>query len=152
MMPSDQMSTLAPYSFCLTTSGAIQYGVPTIVARLDFWSVSLAQKPKSAAGKERSRTISAVPAVEGDRAAGDEEAMEEEEGEEENEDEGKRRRTDLDMASSVEQHVVALDVAVDDALRVEVLEAFAGLRAQRDEEVSVSSSAVQGESASTHLV
>ena len=33
---------------CLTTSGAIQYGVPTIVARLDFWSVSFAQKPKSA--------------------------------------------------------------------------------------------------------
>src|ERR1700730_4828979 len=50
IMPSDQMSTLAPYSFCLTTSGAIQYGVPTIVARFDFWSVSLAQKPKSAAG------------------------------------------------------------------------------------------------------
>ena len=48
MMPRDHMSTLEPYSFCLTTSGAIQYGVPTIVARLDFWSVSLAQKPKSA--------------------------------------------------------------------------------------------------------
>jgi hypothetical protein len=49
MIPSDQMSTLGPYSFCLTTSGAIQYGVPTMVARLDFVSVSLAQKPKSAA-------------------------------------------------------------------------------------------------------
>lgn len=36
MMPSDQMSTLAPYSFCLTTSGAIQYGVPTMVALFDF--------------------------------------------------------------------------------------------------------------------
>jgi len=32
----------------LTTSGAIQYGVPTMVARLDLDSVSLAQKPKSA--------------------------------------------------------------------------------------------------------
>ena len=42
------MSTLAPYSFCLTTSGAIQYGVPTIVARLDLVSVNLALKPKSA--------------------------------------------------------------------------------------------------------
>jgi hypothetical protein len=50
MMPSDQMSTFAPYSFCFTTSGAIQYGVPTIVARFDFWSVSFAQNPKSAAG------------------------------------------------------------------------------------------------------
>lgn len=48
MIPRDQMSTLGPYSFCLTTSGAIQYGVPTIVARLLFCSVSLAQKPKSA--------------------------------------------------------------------------------------------------------
>jgi len=48
MIPNDQISTLGPYSFCLTTSGAIQYGVPTMVARLDFDSVSLAQKPKSA--------------------------------------------------------------------------------------------------------
>ena len=42
------MSTFAPYPFCLTTSGAIQYGVPTIVARLNFWSASFAQKSKSA--------------------------------------------------------------------------------------------------------
>src|SRR6185312_5161010 len=53
IMLNDQMSTLAPYSFCFTTSGAIQYGVPTIVARLFFWSVSLAQKPKSAVKKEK---------------------------------------------------------------------------------------------------
>jgi hypothetical protein len=32
----------------LTTSGAIQYGVPTMVARFDLVSVSFAQKPKSA--------------------------------------------------------------------------------------------------------
>jgi hypothetical protein len=32
----------------LTTSGAIQYGVPTMVARLLRCSVSFAQKPKSA--------------------------------------------------------------------------------------------------------
>lgn len=48
MIPRDQTSTLAPYCFCLTTSGAIQYDVPTSVARLFFWSVNLAQNPKSA--------------------------------------------------------------------------------------------------------
>ncbi|KAH3682181.1 hypothetical protein WICPIJ_006844 [Wickerhamomyces pijperi] len=31
IIPSDQISTLGPYSFLKTTSGAIQYGVPTIV-------------------------------------------------------------------------------------------------------------------------
>lgn len=35
MMPSDQMSTLGPYSLRVTTSGAIQYGVPTIVVRFE---------------------------------------------------------------------------------------------------------------------
>ena len=49
MMPRLQMSTLGPYAFRVTTSGAIQYGVPTMVVRLawvgsDIW----AQKPKSA--------------------------------------------------------------------------------------------------------
>ena len=65
MIPNDHISTFGlnvyqlhvlkwyvsypyPYDFCFTTSGAIQYGVPTIVARLFFWSVNLAQKPKSA--------------------------------------------------------------------------------------------------------
>ena len=48
MIPSDHMSTLDPYSFCFTTSGAIQYGVPTMVARFAFVLVSLAQNPKSA--------------------------------------------------------------------------------------------------------
>lgn len=43
------MSTLGPYSFRVTTSGAIQYGVPTIVVRFacagsEIW----AQNPKSA--------------------------------------------------------------------------------------------------------
>jgi len=55
MIPSDQMSTFGPYSRCLTTSGAIQYGVPTIVARLFLVSVSLAQKPKSAASKKEEK-------------------------------------------------------------------------------------------------
>lgn len=57
IIPNDQQSTFGPYSFCLTTSGAIQYGVPTIVARLLFDSVSLAQKPKSA---RQIRQISSV--------------------------------------------------------------------------------------------
>lgn len=40
MMPHDQMSIFGPYAFRLTTSGAIQYGVPTMVVRFEFpsWS------------------------------------------------------------------------------------------------------------------
>lgn len=50
MMPRLQTSTLGPYSLRVTTSGAIQYGVPTIVVRfaLSPWMI-WAQKPKSAA-------------------------------------------------------------------------------------------------------
>ena len=49
------MSTFGPYCFLVTTSGAIQYGVPTIVDRLFCSGVICAQKPKSAAqdGGER---------------------------------------------------------------------------------------------------
>ena len=50
MMPSDQMSTFGPYSLRVTTSGAIQYGVPTIVVRFACAGSEIcAQKPKSAA-------------------------------------------------------------------------------------------------------
>lgn len=49
MMPRDQMSTFGPYAFLVTTSGAIQYGVPTMVLRLLCSGVIWAQKPKSAA-------------------------------------------------------------------------------------------------------
>ncbi|KAE9535037.1 hypothetical protein AGLY_008329 [Aphis glycines] len=35
IIPKDHMSTLGPYCLRVTTSGAIQYGVPTIVVRLD---------------------------------------------------------------------------------------------------------------------
>lgn len=35
MMPKLQMSTFGPYSLRVTTSGAIQYGVPTIVVRFE---------------------------------------------------------------------------------------------------------------------
>ena len=48
MIPRDQMSTLGPYCFRVTTSGAIQYGVPTIVERLFCSGEICAQKPKSA--------------------------------------------------------------------------------------------------------
>lgn len=36
MMPRDQTSTFGPYSLRVTTSGAIQYGVPTMVVRFAF--------------------------------------------------------------------------------------------------------------------
>ena len=41
--------TLGPYAFLVTTSGAIQYGVPTIVDLLLCSGVIWAQNPKSAA-------------------------------------------------------------------------------------------------------
>lgn len=53
MMPRDQMSTFGPYAFLVTTSGAIQYGVPTMVLRLLCSGVIWAQKPKSAAGERK---------------------------------------------------------------------------------------------------
>ncbi len=40
--------TLGPYCFLVTTSGAIQYGVPTMVDRFEFSLLICAQKPKSA--------------------------------------------------------------------------------------------------------
>ena len=52
MMPSDQMSTRGPYCLRVTTSGAIQYGVPTIVERLLCSGDSCAQNPKSAANEK----------------------------------------------------------------------------------------------------
>jgi hypothetical protein len=51
MMPRDQMSTFGPYSLRVTTSGAIQYGVPTIVVRFACAGSEIcAQNPKSAVG------------------------------------------------------------------------------------------------------
>lgn len=52
MIPRDQMSTFGPYAFLVTTSGAIQYGVPTMVLRLLCSGVIWAQKPKSAVDSE----------------------------------------------------------------------------------------------------
>ena len=49
------MSTFGPYCFLVTTSGAIQYGVPTIVDLLDCSGVIWAQNPKSAGGQTEGR-------------------------------------------------------------------------------------------------
>ena len=54
MIPKLQMSTLGPYSLRVTTSGAIQYGVPTMVVRLACaGSAICAQNPKSAITHEK---------------------------------------------------------------------------------------------------
>jgi hypothetical protein len=37
------------------------------------------------------------------------------------------RRTDLDISTTVEEHIVTLDVAMDDVLVVEMFQALAGL-------------------------
>jgi hypothetical protein len=48
MIPRDHISDFGPYSVCVTISGAIQYGVPTVVVRFACTgSVGCAQKPKS---------------------------------------------------------------------------------------------------------
>ena len=49
IIPNHQISTLGPYSLRVTTSGAIQYGVPTIVVRFECAGSEIcAQNPKSA--------------------------------------------------------------------------------------------------------
>ena len=70
-----------------------------MVARLDFWSVSLAQKPKSA----------------GARLATFDEYV------------ARWALTDLDVPTSIKQHVVALNITVDDVLAMEMSETFACL-------------------------
>ena len=99
------MSTLGPYSFCLTTSGAIQYGVPTIVARLFLVSVSFAQKPKSATKQSVRGRFGLGKEVERDMVG----------------------LTDLDITTSIQENVVALDISVDNVLRVQVLQTAACL-------------------------
>ena len=49
MIPRLHISTFGPYSLRVTTSGAIQYGVPTMVVRFELLGSDIcAQKPKSA--------------------------------------------------------------------------------------------------------
>ena len=47
MIPRDHMSAFGPYSVRVTTSGAIQYGLPTIVFRFVCAPSTSAQRPKS---------------------------------------------------------------------------------------------------------
>lgn len=88
MIPKLQMSTLAPYSFRVTTSGAIQYGVPTMVVRLAWLGSEIcAQNPKSARDKVIERRTSHCV---------------------------KTTPTELDLPLHAEKNVVAFDVSVDD--------------------------------------
>ena len=75
-----------------------------MVARLFFWSVSLAQKPKSA------RKIALVLQKKWVKRKG---------------------LTDLDVAAGVKEDIVRLDIAVDDVLRVKVRQSFASLWASQ---------------------
>lgn len=70
-----------------------------MVARLDFWSVNLAQKPKSAVDL----------LVQGGCEY------------------GKSELTDFDFALGVEEDVVGFDITMDDGLTVEMAQAFARL-------------------------
>jgi hypothetical protein len=87
MMPKLQMSTFGPYAFRVTTSGAIQYGVPTMVVRLACVGSDIcAQKPKSAVGRVRKRLA-------------DGQAL-----------------TQFDIALHAQQNIVALNVTVNDTV------------------------------------
>lgn len=77
-----------------------------MVARLDLASVSLAQKPKSAA----ETNVSKSPR---ERSFGESAG---------------RRLTNLDIATGVQEDVVALDVTVDDILAVKMGKTFACLQ------------------------
>ena len=94
MMPKLQMSTLGPYSLRVTTSGAIQYGVPTMVVRFALVSEICAQKPKSA---ETNNQLHLQGHLE------------------------KMGRTKLDITIHAEQDVVGLDVAMNDPVPVKML-------------------------------
>ena len=95
IIPRLQMSTLGPYSFRVTISGAIQHGVPIIVVLFppsEMW----AQNPKSAVNG-----ISKTAYFLNDQ------------------------RTQFNVTVHAEQHVVAPDVTMNDPMSVQVLEALA---------------------------
>ena len=54
-MPRDHISTFGPYPLRVTTSGAIQYGVPIVVVRFACARFEIAQKPKSANVRDAER-------------------------------------------------------------------------------------------------
>lgn len=75
-----------------------------MVARLDLASVSLAQKPKSAEGEMCGLAV--FPGV--SRGRGED-------------------LTDFDIATSVEEDVIALDIPMDDVLAMQMCQALACL-------------------------
>jgi hypothetical protein len=108
-----------------------------MVARLDFWSVSLAQKPKSAVGGEEAREVTEVSnscIVETTPTNNFPSGL-----------------TYLDLASRVKKHVVTLDISVDNLTVVQMLETTTGLwRASRDAKVQCSA-VLSAPYATTHL-
>ena len=94
MMPKLHISTLGPYSLRVTTSGAIQYGVPTIVVRFaeagsDIW----AQNPKSALLHSLGCMVNHEWQV----------------------------LTEFDVARHAQEYIVALDITMDHAMSMQVL-------------------------------
>lgn len=94
MIPKLHISTLGPYSLRVTTSGAIQYGVPTIVVRFaeagsDIW----AQNPKSAAAHASECKLNHEWQV----------------------------LTELDITRHAQEYIIALDITMDNAMSMQVL-------------------------------
>lgn len=69
-----------------------------MVARLDFDSVSLAQKPKSAVGIVSNGKVR-----------------------------GENERTDFDISYTIQQDIVTLDISMDNVLTMQVSKTFARL-------------------------
>lgn len=101
------MSTFGPYAFLVTTSGAIQYGVPTMVLRLLCSGVIWAQKPKSAVESKE-------PAIYSGKTLKCKES---------NKLSGQRSQsvlslTEFNWSIHSQQHIITLDVSVDDLVGV----------------------------------
>jgi hypothetical protein len=104
MIPRLQTSTLGPYSLRVTTSGAIQYGVPTIVVRFAFAGSEIrAQNPKSAV--RRLHQMLAQPSV------------------------TSIPLTELDVTRHTQEDVIALDISMDHAVRVQMSQTLGSLSA-----------------------
>ena len=90
-MPKDQISTLGPYSLRVTTSGAIQYGVPTIVVRFECAGSEIcAQNPKSAVKAYARQSGNPI------RPRG--------------------ALTELDIPLQAQEHIIALDISMNDPM------------------------------------
>ena len=105
MMPRDHTLTFGPYSLRMTTSGAIQYGVPDVVVRFVHAGPNIrARKPKPANVGEHG---------EGQIRSGEYIMI----------------RTEFNVTSKTQQYIVALDVAMDDAMLMHMLQALRHLPA-----------------------